>query len=203
MIHSIFPLRFSSFPLKKVPIIHWKNGAMSTMNFWTASHFLYISLTLCSPIHTILTAHNFFAIFIPTFKSCCHFSCLAKAWYSYTLLLNRPCTVNFFPTLFVCLFVFGKTKSLFSSQHLVHTQIFHSLTAPVLSALLPYPVPSCPCASHTFHTDLPPCFHHLLPWILHLSDVRVSLHVKQHSRSMGKEKSYSKSLVLPEMQDPF
>lgn len=172
-----------------------KNGAMPAINFWTAFYFLYISLTLFSPTHTILTTHNFFFChFHSPFKSYCLSSCLPKAWQSHSLLFKAMysfCSKNKQPWLF------GMTKILSSSQHLVHTQRFHSFTAAQCSCALPSA--TLPLSPSHF-TQI---FHHPLPWPLHLFGVRVSPHVKQHSRSMeGQGEPCSISLV-PEMQGPF
>lgn len=167
--------------------------------FLDCFHFLYISLTLFSPTHTILTAHNFFAIFITTFKSYCLSSWLPKAWQSHCLLLNRPCTVIFFANP-LCLFLEWQRACPVPSTWCTHR---YSTDAPVLSAPLPCPMPFCPCASPTFHTDLPPLFPHPLPWPWHLSGVRQPW-CQTHSRSMeGQGRVLLQSLVLSETQDPF
>lgn len=142
MIHSIFPLHFSSFSLKKVPIIHWKNGAMSTMNFWTVSYFLYISLTLCSPIHTILPAHNFLPFSFPPSNFAVFPPVCQRHGIHILFCSTGHVQLIFPPTLFVC---FWNDKEPLQFTALLHTQIFQSLTAPVLSAALPL------CLSHISH----------------------------------------------------
>lgn len=150
------------------------------MNFWTVSYFLYISLTLFPPTHTILAAHNFFAIFIPP-SNLTVFPPACQRYNSHTLFCSTGHVEFIFsPILLVCLFLEWQRSSPVHSTWCTHRCSRASL---LLSAPLPCPGPSCPCASPTFHTDLPPSFHHLLLWPLHLSGVRVSPHVKQHSRS--------------------